>query len=188
MTDESKPNESESGSADAGKDEGPKNLESLLASWDDSGKGKDKPPAGDDAILTEIADLRLQMELPKYVDVVKGDTGISDKMATGLISEAIRTDERFSELWDNRHRNKGQFEDALKAINKEVQTDLGQAKGKNVNDAPDDQLAAAVRSARESGEGAGSKLDGVDWSGISDAELAIKKQEVFRLQKAGQLK
>lgn len=189
MNDDEKPNKSEAASKDEGKDKGPKDLNELLASWDDSGKSESKKDGSekkgnDDAILSEIADLRLQIDLPKYVDAVRGDTGVSEKYATGLISEAIRTDEKFAKLWDSRHSNKEAFNSALKMLNKEAQAEVSNLTKKS---RPDDELAAAVHSARE-GTGSGSKLDSVDFGSLSDSELAIKKAEVFRLAKSGELR
>lgn len=191
MSDEKTPDKAGTESADAGKDKGSEKLNDLLASWDDDGKSETKASkTTDDAVLNEIADLRLQMDLPKYIDAVKGETGLSDKFCTGLISEAIRTDDKFAKLWDNRHSNKDAWNEALKSLNEEAVAEVKRIKGdteKVADNKDDDGLAAAVRSAREGGN-SGDGFDGKNPADMSDADFHLHKAEVFRLARAGQLK
>lgn len=192
MTDETKTDKSESSSEGDGKAKGTKTLNELLADWDGDGNGEQskakktesKGPSTED-LAAELADLRLEQQMPKYLEVVKGDTGMSDKVARGLIAEAIYSDEKFAKLWDARQQNQSRFLEALKAINNEFADEFKKMDPKKESrKSPSDDLTAAVRAARTSGS-SDSSFDNIDWATLSDAEFAKKKSEVFRAAKAG---
>lgn len=184
MSNESK-SENESGSEDAGKVSDSDKLNALLAKWDDDGK-TEKSEKKEVDVAQEIGALRYEIDIPKVVKQVKGDLEVSDDFVEAYVNGVASKDQRLLKLWDGRKSDPGAFDEAMAELNKKLSKEL-KVKSDDKEKDDDKGLAAAARMARDS-KTPDNSLDDVNFGQLSDSEFALKKQEVFRLAKAGKLK
>jgi len=185
------------GSSSQAGDEAPgaggRTVAEILAEFD---KADPPPPSGDDkgketpdnsaeisSLRAEVADLRMENEMPGIVSTVKGETSVPDDAVKSWVMGKFVSDEKMMNLWATRHDNATTFKDTLKALGEE----LKEAFPQKDPDKPDAQstLAAAVRSART---GQPALHDGgQDWSGMSDQQFALESHKVLLAAEAGTL-
>ena len=186
-----------------------KNVTDLLNEWDQSSKGTD---SGKDAKkasgLSEDVTARLERlealatrtsyesDMKSIVATVKGDLDVDDFVVEAWVNRKADSDSRLVALWNERDSKKAQFQELVKSLAPEFQefakTRIIKAPPKteeketeNRGKDAKDSLSAAVRSSREASPSSG--YDDVSWSGMNENQFALKKAEVFRLQKAGKL-
>lgn len=193
MTDNDKPSDSDSAASAADQNaDDPKSLDDLLASWKE-GATDDKPAAkkpDSDALLQHVANLSYKLEMKDVIPTVKGELPVTDKFVENYINMRATENAKLSELWDNRDSRRAEFDEAVKAMTGEF-ADFAKENGigkPKVTDADDDKgLAAAAHMARST-QAADTGLDSVNWSGLSDTDFALRKQEVIRMAESGKLK
>lgn len=167
-----------------------KTVQQVLAEFDNPsaetspGDGDKKAPseaAEVTALRTEVADLRMEMEMPQIVKTVKGDFDIPDDAVKSWVMGKFVSDQKMMDLWATRHDNRATFDETLNALGRELKQAFPQKEPDNAQG----NLAAAVRSARTTQ--AVVQDGGQDWGGMSDMEFANESRKVLRDAEAGRL-
>lgn len=153
------------------------------SSGDDKGKVNPDNSAEITALRNEVADLRMENEMPKIVTAVKGNSDVPDDAVKSWVMGKFVSDQKMMDLWATRNDNRVTFDATLKALGEELKLVFPQKDPDKPT--PSENLAAAVRSARKGGpvipDG------GQDWSGMSDQEFAAESRKVLRAAEAGTL-
>ena len=195
----------QSGKSDAGSDtppanaEKPKTVTELLNEWDATGKPPNDAKTGTEVSAKDLisrlsaveqrqADEAIAKELSNVVTVLTSelDIDVDDFVVKSWFTEQADKDSRLIDLYEHRDTRQREWNAAIDALKPEFQE---WAKGKfSKGKAPtgDRKIKAAVRAAKESVSDTGID-DDIDFGSLSDAEFALKKAEIFRMAKAGQL-
>ena len=189
-----------------------KSVQDLVSEWDqptskgtDGDKVKSSEPAKSSAsdktqISDEVrAEIRAQIQdeedFKGLVSEIKGDLGVDDRHVKRWIDGRAAEEPNLNKVWRERRNNQAAFRQLTKALSDEYRADLevgaksiskkggGEAEGEKAS--PRDSLSAAVRNAREASPSSG--YEDLSWAGLNENQFALKKAEVFRLQKAGKL-
>lgn len=173
-----------------------RSLSQLLDEYDkgSGADGKKEPPPDEglkrkvDALEAEAAERSYQSGIEGVIKTLKGDLEVDDFIVESWANKQAADDPRLQKLWEERASRKKEFNEAIEALKPEFQK-YAQEKilGKESSGGNNNSLVAAVRNARDSDPGGG-EMDDVKWGGLSDSDFALKKAEVFRLAKAGELK
>lgn len=169
-----------------------KDLNSLLADWDEPKKAVKEESSEIEALKAKVASLSEAEGIRSYkaemenvvIPKIKGDLDVDNDLVEFWVNKQADDDSRLQKLWENRSDNKKAFNDAIDALAPEFKK---YAESKNlISKKANNALAAAVKTARTS-DSKSSSLKDVDFGSLSDNEFALKKAEVFRLAKANQL-
>lgn len=149
------------------------------------------------ALRKEVADLReveadrnYRREMDEFlVPTVKGELEVHPKLVEAWLNEQAGSDSKLAEAWENRGKDRAAFEEAVAALvpkfeayaEKEGIKGTAGMKGK-----PDPALQAALRNARSTRSESGG-VEFNDLGELSDTQFALRKSEIFRLSKNGQL-
>jgi hypothetical protein len=184
-----------------------KNVTDLLNEWDqpaskgtDSGKDAKKAPGLSDDVTARLERLEAlatrtsyESDMKSIVATVRGDLDVDDFVVEAWVNRKADSDPRLVQLWNERDSKKSQFQEVIKSLAPECQefakTRIIKAppktEEKETGKDAKESLSAAVRSAREASPSSG--YEDLSWAGLNDNQFALKKAEVFRLQKAGKL-
>lgn len=175
-----------------------KSLSQLLSEWDESDKGADdkgkeskseleRLKSEIEVLKRDAADRSYQSGISQVIATLKGDLEVDDFLVEAWANKQANDDPRLLKLWEQRHSKRREFAEAIEALRPDFQK---YAQEKILANTKEDKgnkgLAAAVRGARDASPS--NVLDDTDWSGLTDAQFALKKAEVFRLAAAGKLR
>lgn len=170
-------------------------LESLLASYGKGDGDKSAKPGMNEDVLGEVKALRTELAQRDYREVmrddviptVKGDLDVPTDYVEYWVNKQADADPRLMEAWDNRKANPAAFKEVMEALAPKFQSHAEEQFGAKRADSskPGSKLVSAVRSSRQSTPNDGG-FDGVDWVGMSDHDLALKKREVFKAAERGE--
>ena len=185
MTDKEKPGDSDVTAEAAPKDADKKDLNSVLASWDETDESSDtETPEATPSTTQSLGDMEYARD--KAVTAIKGDLDVPDSFVLNYLVGLSTENEGFDTAFRERLMKPEKWEAALNKVAEDFHKTM---KPEKPADTPKDDtgLAAAVHAARTTDAGGGG-LDDIDYGSLSDTDFQLKKAEIFRLAERGELK
>ncbi len=194
MTETAETEKSDSKSEDSTETTSKSPLEDLLASYGKDDKGQAKT----DDLVSEVKALREDLASRDYRDVmdrdvipsVKGEFSVPDDYVEHWVNKQADANPKLLELWNDRKGNPAAFNEAIEALTPKFAEHVEKQFGLKTDDSGDaaKRLASVVKGSRETDASPSTDFDDVNWGGLSDQDLTLKKAELFRAVEAGELR
>ncbi len=139
------------------------------------------------ALRADLADRDYRDTMERdVIPLIKGDFELPDDYVEHWVNK--QADETLLQLWEQRKQKPAQFQEAMEALRprfeEHVEKQFGQKPGE---EDPSRRIASVVKGSRVTEAQGSDQFDNVDWSGLSEQDLEIKKRLVFKAAESGKL-